>query len=242
MEKISIDIKNVTTSYKKFKIKRISFNLKNGDILGLIGRSGSGKSTIIKTILGLKKQDSGKIKTSLNDEEISIKKLIGYSPQENSLYPFLTVEENIMTFGKLHGIKKDIIKQRMNSILKRLDLNYSKKKKISQLSGGMQKRADLAVTLISSPKIIILDEPFTGLDISLQKFIWELLKELRNEGNIIIISSHMLHEIQNNCNHFGLVEQGYYYNTDQIIQTLKTSKKSLEHFLEKLFTRDLNSG
>jgi len=242
MEKVGIDIKNVTTSYGKFKIKNISFSLKNGDILGLIGRSGSGKSTVMKTILGLKRPDSGKIKPTLDGKEVSLKELISYSPQDNSLYPFLSIEENLFTFGQLHKMKKKEILSRSNILLKRLDLINSRKKKITELSGGMQKRADLAVTLLNNPKVIVLDEPFTGLDVSLQKFIWDLLIELKKQGRIIIITSHMLHEIQTNCNHFGLVENGYYYNTNQIKSSIKRSKKSLESFLEKLFNKDLKMG
>ncbi len=240
MDEITISVKDVSVSHGKFKIKHISFELQNGEILGLIGRSGAGKSTIIKTLIGLKKPDSGKIRAYVNDKEINIKQLIGYSPQHNALFPFLTLEENLKVFGKLNNLSKKEIEKQIKVLLRRVDLQKSRKKRITELSGGMQKRADLAAALISSPKIIILDEPFSGLDISLQRFIWELLKELVSEGKIIIISSHMLHEIQQNCPKFGLVEKGAYFNTKQILRTLKSSKGlNLEQFLEKLFERSL---
>jgi len=156
------------------------------------------------------------------------------------LYPFLTVEENLKTFGQLYGLNKWTIKNQTDLLLRRLDLEGSGEKRIVHLSGGMQKRADLAISLIHSPKIIILDEPFAGLDISLQTFIWKFLRELSKEGNVIIVSSHMIEDIQKYCNRFGLVEQGIYYNTSQISRSLKTCKeKNLESYLEKLFTRNL---
>jgi ABC-2 type transport system ATP-binding protein len=240
MEHIQFWAKDVLASYGKFSVSKISFYLKSSDILGIVGRSGSGKSTLIKTLIGIKKPDSGEIIAAINREHVLLREVVGYSPQENSLYPFLTVEENLKTFGQLYGLDKSTIKNQIDLLLKRLDLEGSREKRIVQLSGGMQKRADLAVSLIHSPKIIILDEPFAGLDISLQTFIWKFLRELSKEGNIIIVSSHMIEDVQKYCNQFGLVEQGLYYNTSQISRTLKTSKeKNLESYLEKLFMRDL---
>ena len=241
MDYVLLDVIDVKTSYKKFSVENINFNLKSGDIFGLVGRSGSGKSTLIKTIIGKKKPDKGEIKAYINNKAFPIRKTIGYSPQENSLYPFLTLEENIMTFGRLWKLKKDVIKKRMDYLLRRLDLANSKKKRINQLSEGMQKRADLAVTLIHNPDILILDEPFAGLDISIQKFIWILLKELSKQGKIIIVSSHILKDIQKYCNIFGLISRGYFYNHQQIGVSLKKRKQKLETYLEQLFTYDLLS-
>tara|TARA_Y100000031_G_C8156711_1_gene354939 strand:+ start:148 stop:867 length:720 start_codon:yes stop_codon:yes gene_type:complete len=238
MGDICLKVNNLVSSYRNFKISHITFDLKNGDILGLVGRSGSGKSTLIKTLIGLKKLNAGKINFFLNANKINYKSVLGYSPQENSLFPFLTLEENILTFARLHGMKTKDIKERMKYLLARLDLKYSKSKKINELSGGMKKRADLAVTLIHDPQIIILDEPFNGLDISLQRFIWELLKEFAEQGKIIIISSHMLSDIQKNCTQIGLIEKGTYYDTNELVKGLKSKgETSLEVFLDRLFSR-----
>jgi ABC-2 type transport system ATP-binding protein len=237
---INLIVEEVTTKYKNFVISNINFNIESGDILGLVGRSGSGKSTIIKTIVGLKKLDKGKIISKFNDQILDLQEIIGYSPQDNALFPLLTLEENIITFAKLHNVTKIDLIDRMNYLLKRLDLVNCKDKKINQLSGGMQKRCDLAITLIHSPKIIVLDEPFNGLDISLQKFIWNLLKELAKQGCIIIISSHLLIDIKKNCNKFGLVEKGIYYNSNQISNLmLNRNENNFENMLEKLFDEDL---
>lgn len=242
MSEAKLIVKGVSISYRNFKLSHINFNLDQGDILGLIGGSGSGKSTIIKSIVGIKMPESGSIVFSVDGKEMPLNDYLGYSPQQNSLYPYLTVEENIMTFSKLYNIDDYEASNRMDALLKRLNLNNHRLKRINQLSGGMKKRVDLATTLIHSPKLIILDEPFNGLDISLQKFIWELLYELKNQGKIIIVSSHMLTDIRKNCNKFGLVHNGYFYNTEQIDESLKSSRAaSFEIFLGNLFEKSMKS-
>ncbi len=229
-------VKGVSISYRHFKLSHITFILGEGEIMGLVGGSGSGKSTVIKSLVGIKLPDSGSIRFMLKGKEMPINDYLGYSPQQNSLFPYLTVEENITTFAKLFKVDNYEMHNRMDALLKRLNLDKHRDKKINELSGGMKKRVDLAVTLISSPKIIILDEPFNGLDISLQKFIWELLIELKSQGKIIIVSSHMLTDIRKNCNKFGLVHNGYFYNTENIDESLKTSNHhSFESFLGSLF-------
>jgi len=224
----------------KFKIPKLSFQLQGGDILGVIGRSGSGKSTIIKALVGAVKSYEGTIQLYEDSKEIRTDTSLGYSPQDNALYPLLTLKENIQTFGRLNGMKTEEIEERTNMLLKRLDLLNSKDKTITQLSGGMQKRADLACALIHNPKIIVLDEPFNGIDVSLQGFIWAFIKDLSKEGRIIIISSHMLEDLEKNCTQFGLIEAGFYYDTIQIAKYLKNSKeKDLESFLTKVFSRNV---
>lgn len=238
-DNLTLLIENLQLSYKNFSINNISFSLVAGDILGLVGRSGSGKSTLIKAITGEKKPDKGNVTVTIDGNEISLKKMVGYSPQQNSLYPSLTLEENIYTFGRLMNLDKSMISDTMVSLLKRLDLQKSKEKKIIQLSGGMQKRADLAVTLIHDPRIIILDEPFTGLDISIQAFIWDFLLELSKRGKIVIVTSHHLEDIQKRCNKFALVSRGTFYNNEQITKLLNHEKTNLKDFLEKLFRQEL---
>ncbi len=240
MTKIRMEAEDIVTEYRNFSLSNITFSLISGDIMGLVGRSGSGKSTLIQTLTGLKKAKKGKITAYVNDKKTRINNIIGYSPQENSLFPFLTLEENIITFAKLHNVQKTELSKKMDFLLKRLNLAKARDKKITQLSGGMQKRADIAVTLIHSPDIIILDEPFNGLDVSLQQFIWNILAELAKNGRIIIVSSHFLTDIQMNCNKVGLVERGKFYSTDEVKAIMiKNKTRSLKAFLEKVFTEDL---
>ncbi len=234
-----LEVRNLSIKIGKFSVSNISLSLRNGDILGLVGRSGSGKSTLIKAILGKIRITDGGIDFSIDGKKTSLNKSVGYSPQDNSLFPLLTLEENLYTFGKLYGLSKQQIDTNMRPIIRMLDLEKHIKKRIIEMSGGMQKRADIAITLIHNPDVIILDEPFNGLDISLQKFIWQKLKDLAASGKIIIICSHILGDIQKYCNTFGLVESGKYYDSAHIQEVLKKSKLKLEDYLEQLFTQDL---
>lgn len=235
MENLYLEVSNATTSYKNFTVKDVNFSLKSGQIMGLIGGSGSGKSTLIKAIVGLKKLDKGKINLYVNNNLVDIKEHLGYSPQENSLFPYLTLKENIIAFGKLKGLGKNYINDRMNLLLKKLKLEYAQNKKIVELSGGMAKRADLIIALLHDPEVIILDEPFSGLDFSLIKFIWNTMSDLAKEGRIVIVSSHLLPDIQRHCTNLGFVYGGNFYDTKQLIYIMKQKKLfSLEDLFEKV--------
>src|SRR3989338_5873466 len=235
MENLYLEVSNVATSYKNFSMKNVNFSLKSGQIMGLIGHSGSGKSTLVKTLVGLKKLDKGQINFYIDNIPAVLNNYLGYSPQENSLFPYLTLKENIIAFGKLKGLSKSYINERMNLLLKKLKLDYAQNKKIVELSGGMAKRADLIITLLDDPKVIILDEPFAGLDFSLIKFIWNTIGSLAGEGKIIIVSSHLLPDIQKHCTTLGFVYGGNLYDTKQLIYIMKQKKLfSLEDLFERI--------
>ena len=238
MQNARFVVYGVEAGYKTYSIKNVSFILNSGDIMGLLGRSGAGKSTIISALTGIRKPIKGSIKLFVNNKEVPIREYLGYSPQANALYSFLTVKENVMTFASLYGVPKKIAYERMNYLFKRLMLSGNENKRITQLSGGMKKKVDLVITLIHDPLLLILDEPFAGLDISLQVFLWNFIKELARQGKIIIIASHLINSIQTHCNKFALVENGYYYNNNQLITSLiKSRETSLEDFLVKVFSR-----
>lgn len=235
-----IVVEGVSTGYAHFQIRGINCVLDAGDIYGLLGRSGSGKSTIIKTLLGILPTQEGKICFSNGaDAGTSDGLTIGYSPQRNALYPFLTLQENLHTFAQLHKVSNNDFHDRSQKLLARLGLLGHENKRVKKFSGGMEKRADLAVTLIHDPDVIVLDEPFTGLDISLQQFIWKLLCELAKEGKIIIITSHLLEDLQKNCTDYGLVENGWYYGDEEIRKAINRNQGTLQTFLERLFAHDL---
>ncbi len=236
MGKAQLVVSNVVAGYKTYKIRNISFSLQSGDILGLLGRSGAGKSTVISALLGTHKALSGSIDFFVDGKKEPLTKYVGYSPQFNSLYPFLTVKENILSFASLYGIPREDAYNRMNYFLKRLNLSGSENKLVTQLSGGMKKRLDLIISLIHNPLVIILDEPFAGLDIYLQVFLWKFIKELAHEGKIIIIASHLINSVQRNCNKFALIYNGYYYDNNQLVNSMiKSREVNIEDFLVKLF-------
>lgn len=204
--------------------------------MGLVGKSGSGKSTIIKAILGINPPDDGRIWMEVDKEEIDISASSGYSPQDNSLYPFMSIQENLQTFGKLRGLGKNEIGEKSEKLLKKLEIFDDRHKRISNLSGGMEKRADLAVALLHSPQLLILDEPFTGIDPPQRQIIWEVLRRLADDGKIIILTSHLIKDVAERCNDYGLVHDGEFYHTYQIKEMMEdTDYKSIEQFLNDVF-------
>lgn len=236
MSETTLSISNVSSSYDGFSLSDVDFNLKSGDIMALVGKSGSGKSTLIKTILGLKRHENGSIWAEVDEKEKKIKKISGYSPQDNSLYPFMTIQENLKSFGRLRGVKKQKIEEKSEELLKELQIYEDRDKKISSLSGGMKKRADLACCLLHDPKIVFLDEPYSGIDPPQRKIIWENLSEIADEGKIVILTSHLLKEVSSHCNKYGLIYEGQFYRSSKIQEIMReTEYNDLEKFLNDVF-------
>jgi len=216
MEKpIIMQLRSVTKKYGKQKIlHNINLDIPQGEIFGIVGASGSGKSTLLKIITGnllpdsgdivfepknLTKKANGKYLQSINNDVKSLKRTIGYSAQSPSFFDKLTCEENLKFFGQLYKIPKDIRTINTKILLRLVGLEDSKKKLASNLSGGMQKRLDLACALIHDPKILVLDEPTSDLDFLLRNQMWDLIKRIKEKGTTIIMSSHFLDEIEGLC-------------------------------------------
>jgi ABC-2 type transport system ATP-binding protein len=236
-DRYSLKAHNVTTGYRNFKIRNINFSLTAGDILGLVGRSGSGKSTILSSLTESLKTTEGYFELSRGGKRKPLIGNIGYSPQRNALFSDLTVMENLMTFAHLQGIGKRTANSRAKILLKELSLEKHSRKMVSTLSGGMEKRVDIAVALIQDPAVVILDEPFNGLDVALQKFIWDVLLHLSQRGKIIIVTSHLMDDIQYYCNKIGLVESNRFFKPEEVKSLLLSHNGSLRSLIEDIFKR-----
>jgi ABC-2 type transport system ATP-binding protein len=236
MARTALRVSNVDSSHGDFKLEDADFNLKSGDIMGLVGKSGSGKSTLIKTILGVYDNEEGNIWAEVNGEERNIREVSGYSPQENSLYPFMSIQENLNAFGSLRGVSKEEISERSEMLLKELQIYKDRDKRVSNLSGGMKKRADLASCLLHDPEIVVLDEPFAGIDPPQRQIIWDNLSSIADEGKIIVITSHLLKDLSDRCNKYGLVHEGQFYRSSKIKKIMQeTDYESIETFLNDVF-------
>lgn len=230
-----LEAHNVTTGYANFRIRNISFGLYGGEIMGLVGRSGSGKSTILSSLVGSLRNRKGYYSLTREGQRHPLIGNIGYSPQRNALFNELTIMENLMVFAHLHGVKTSVAKKRAIVLLKDLSLENHAKKLVSKLSGGMEKRADIAVALIQDPAVLILDEPFTGLDVALQKFIWDVLLRLSERGKIIIVTSHLMDDIQSYCSRIGLVESNRFFSPNEVKSLLLSHNGSLRTLMEDIF-------
>lgn len=208
-ENYCIKIENISKSYKNQKVlKEISFNVQKGEIFGLLGPSGAGKTTLIRLIMGMEKSDDGQI--ILLDKKVPNKKVIesiGYTAQADALYTDLSAEENMMFYCRLYKIPKKERNDRIEECLSVVNLNKDKKKIVNNFSGGMKRRLSLAISLIHNPKILVLDEPTVGMDPLLRKQIWQELYRLKENGVTIIITTHVMDEAAY-CDKLALIRNG----------------------------------
>ena len=204
-----LTIENLRKIYNNNLIlDNLNLQIVPGEIYGLLGPNGAGKTTTINIICNLLLADSGVVK--INDEVIShkTKYLIGVVPQENLLYQHLTCEENLGFYGKIYGLNKKKLKQRIEAVLTAVRLKDRKDSLLETLSGGMKKRMNIAVALIHQPKLLILDEPTTGLDIESRHQIWQLIQNLSQQGITILLTTHLLDEAQHLCQRIGILKAG----------------------------------
>ncbi|MEZ7740231.1 ABC transporter ATP-binding protein [Gemella sanguinis] len=193
-----IEIEKLSKSFGEQKVlDKIDFKLESGEIVGLIGPSGSGKSTLIKTMLGMEKADEGEaLVLDYKMPKREILSNIGYMAQSDALYEMLTGYENLEFFGKMKGVPSDKLKKEIEYIAEIVDLTDDLKKLVSKYSGGMKRRLSLAIALIGSPELLILDEPTVGIDPSLRKNIWKELFKQRDNGVGILVTTHVMDEAE----------------------------------------------
>ncbi|MBD2447023.1 ABC transporter ATP-binding protein [Nostoc sp. FACHB-152] len=204
-----LSINNLNKSYGKTKvINNLNLHIKSGEIYGLIGANGAGKTTTINIICNLVKADSGNVQINQQPISAATKKIIGIAPQENLLYKTLTCTENLDFFANIYGLDKKNRQQQVQATLAAVNLLDRANSPVETLSGGMQRRLNIAVALVHQPKLVILDEPTTGLDIEARYEIWELIRQLKNQGITILLTTHLLDEAERLCNKIGILKHG----------------------------------
>jgi ABC-2 type transport system ATP-binding protein len=206
---MDIKIENVGKIFdKKQVLSDITFSIDSGEIICLLGPSGSGKTTIIRLMIGAIASDGGRIlfgDTIVPNLELLRK--IGFMPQADALYDDLSGEDNLKFFASLYGMKKDIIRRRIDETLSLVGLNDDRKKKVRNYSGGMKKRLSLAIALVHEPDVLLLDEPTVGIDPVLRRTIWEQFQTIRRSGRTILVSTHVMDEVTE-CDKAALLYNG----------------------------------
>lgn len=198
MSSTSISLNHLVKQFgKQTVLKDINFTVSPGQIVGLIGPSGAGKSTIIKTTLGMEVADGGSA-TVFNQVMPNRKLLsrIGYMAQTDALYGSLSGQENLMFFAQMKGLKKQTIHAEIAHVAEVVDLTTDLNKRVSSYSGGMMRRLSLAIALLGSPELLILDEPTGGIDPALRRQIWKELNTIRHENRSILITTHVMDEAE----------------------------------------------
>jgi ABC-2 type transport system ATP-binding protein len=188
-------------------VDNLSFEINEGEIFGLLGPNGAGKTTTIRCLLNIIQPDSGEILFNGNSN-FEIKDLVGYIPEERGLYTKSRVIDVLMYFGELKGKPRGFVKDRVNYYLNKLGMKETANRKINELSKGNQQKIQLISAFVAEPKILVLDEPFAGLDPINQELVVELIKEFLDEGKIIILSTHLMDTAERLCNKILLINKG----------------------------------
>ena len=207
-----ITFQNISKSYNNsLALDNISFTINKGDVFGYIGPNGAGKTTTIKILVGLIRDYIGKVYIEgkdISNSRQELYKILGYHPQEAGFQSWRTVEHALRTFGRLSGLKQDHLELKITEVLKFVNLEEVRNKKIIHLSGGMLQKLRLAQALLNDPQILVLDEPLSGLDPSSRYQVKNLIKSLSLQGITIFFSSHILSDIQDISNKIGILNKG----------------------------------
>jgi len=207
MEEAIIYVQNLVKNYGSFPaVKNISFEVRRGEIFGLLGPNGAGKSTTLEIIETLRRKTSGKVVVNgydLDKQPNEIKQIIGVQLQTSGYYPGLNLVQLVELFSGLYNQPVEAMQ-----LLASVNLRDKAKSKFKELSGGQKQRFSVATTLINKPQIIFLDEPTTGLDPQARRSLWELIKQIREKGTTVIITTHYMDEAEYLCDRVAIIDAG----------------------------------
>ena len=207
-----LEVRELSKGYGNIKaVGGISFEIQKGEIFGLLGPNGAGKTTTISMLSCLLKPDSGDAFVdgySILKDSMEVKKRIGVVPQDVSLYPTLSAQENLVFFGEMYGLTGSKLREKVDEVLEVVGLKDRRKEAINKYSGGMKRRINIAVGLLPSPKLLILDEPTVGVDPQSRTNILETLKELNKKGLTILYTSHYMEEVEFLCHRIAIMDLG----------------------------------
>ncbi|MGB8542924.1 MAG: ATP-binding cassette domain-containing protein [Candidatus Acidiferrales bacterium] len=205
----AITLENVTKSYDAVTaVSGINLHVRQGAILGLLGPNGAGKTTTIRMIMNILVPDEGSIQVLGQPVSDSTRDIIGYLPEERGLYPRMKVREIIVFLAALHGLAEDEADRRAKEWLEKLGLAEWSEKKLIDLSKGMQQKVQFITAVIHKPPLVILDEPFSGLDPVNAATVEEIMIDMRAGGSTIVLSTHRMEQVERMCDSICLIDKG----------------------------------
>lgn len=246
--KNAIETKNLTKIYKNFTaVNSLNLEIPEKSIFGLLGPNGAGKTTTIKMLTCLIQPTSGQATVGGYDVQKNpneVINLLGMVPQQVSLYKDLTVQENSELCADYYGVPVDEKYDRIEDLMELVDIKHARNKRVGQLSGGQKQKASLVASLVHRPEILFLDEPTIGLDPTTKRTLWDLIRELNDEGNTIILCSHDMHEVDMLCDNVGIINTGNLvaYDTPQGLKDSLLKEEKEEHEIKMKDTlRDISN-
>lgn len=205
----TVEVSNLSKRFGQVQaVADVSFAVEPGEIFGLLGPNGAGKTTTLRMMMDIFKPDSGTVTIFGGRLDLAKKWRIGYLPEERGLYKDQKLESTLIYLATLKGLDEKTARQRLGSWLERLDLAEHRQKKVQELSKGMQQKAQIITTLVHEPDLIVIDEPFSGLDPVNTRLVKQIFDEQREAGKSIIMSTHQMHQVEALCNRIVLIDKG----------------------------------
>lgn len=205
----AIELVNVYKSFGPARaVDGLSVHVPQGAVYGFLGPNGAGKTTTLRMIMDIIRPDSGEIRLFDEPASSAVRRRVGYMPEERGLYRKMTVASVLRYFGSLKGMTSAQLAERVPAWLERIDLAAHANKKVEELSRGMHQKLQFAVTAINDPDLLILDEPFSGLDPVNQDMLREIIMQMRDEGRTVLFSTHGMHEAEQLCDFIVLINRG----------------------------------
>lgn len=192
-------------------VDAIDFQIEEGECFGFLGPNGAGKSTTMRMMHCASPITSGKLEVlgmDVNARSREVKTAIGVAPQENNLDPDFTVRKNLTVYGRYFGIPKDVLEERADRLLEFMQLSEKRDERIQEISGGMKRRLIIARAMMNDPRLLILDEPTTGLDPQARHLIWEKVRELKRKKVTVILTTHYMDEAERLCDRLVIMDHG----------------------------------
>lgn len=228
----TLQIKNINKSYQNFQaLKGVTFHIPQGKVFGLLGPNGAGKSTLIRIIQGIYAQDSGQIVFMEKESNPDVfRNRIGYLPEERGLFPNMKVFEQLVFFAKLRDVPVPIAKKRITKYLKHFDLYEKRDQKLNSFSKGMQQNVQFISAIIHEPELLILDEPFTGLDPVNTKRMKDFVRDYTKSGKTVVLSTHRMEQVESLADEICLINKGQVVLTGDI-EAIKESHRQNRYFI-----------
>ena len=205
----TVQVSHVAKSFgSTHAVVDVSFNVERGEIFGLLGPNGAGKTTTIRLMLDIFKPDRGTVSILDGPMTEEKKERIGYMPEERGLYQDAPLERCLLYLASLKGLPGSEARKRLGGLLERFDLAAHKSKKVKELSKGMQQKAQIINSIIHRPELVVIDEPFAALDPINTQLVKDLMRELRQQGATILMSTHQMHQVEELCDRILLIDDG----------------------------------
>ncbi len=244
MSKSAITITNLTKRFDDITaVDNLSLEIGWGELFGILGPNGAGKSTVVNILSTLLDPTDGS--ASIDDHDVvfdpdGVREIIGVCPQKPAFYPHLTGEENITLMGEMHLVPKDVLKERVMTMVEKIGMEEHIKRRAKDYSGGMIRRVSTLMALVSDPKIALLDEPTVAMDPKSRRAVWDVIRELKERGKAIILTTHYMEEAAELCDRVAIIDEGKLVALGSPAELIEQNQvKNLEEVFLKLTGKKL---